>query len=83
MIPSTMDWELGNVQTSSKGIRSAPLTNADGSPIIVQLTGAHNPLIAPFGSSAYNDPTAVRHNICFRCDQDLEEKIKRVDAYMS
>ena len=59
------------------------LTNADGSPIIVQLTDVHNPLKAPFGSSAYNDPTAVRRNVCFRCDQDLEEKIKRVDTYMS
>ena len=65
MIPATMDWELGNVQTSSKGIRSAPLTNADGSHIIVQLTDVHNPLKAPFGSAAYNDPTAIRQNMCF------------------
>ena len=74
MFSSTIDWELGNVQTNSKGIRSAPLTNSDGSPVFLQLTDAHSPLIAPFGSSAFNDPTAIRHNICFRCDQSLEDK---------
>ena len=79
---TTMEWELGNVQTNAKGIRSAPLTNSDGSPVILQLTDVHNPLKAPFGSSAFNDPTAIRHNICFRCDQSLEDKIKQIDDYM-
>ena len=73
MFSSTMDWELGIVQTNSKGIRSAPLTNSDGPPVILQLTHVHNSLKAPSGSSAFNDPTAIRHNICFRCDQSLEE----------
>ena len=82
MFSSTTNWELGTVQTNSKGIRSAPLTNSDGSPVILQLTDVHNPLKAPFGSSAFNDPTAIRHNICLRCDQNLEEKIKQIDDYM-
>ena len=33
---------------------------------------------APFGSSADNDTTALRHNVCFRCDPDLEEKVAKV-----
>ena len=82
MFSSTIDWELGNVQTNSKGNRSAPLTNSDGSPVFLQLTDVHSPLKAPFGSSAFNDPTAIRHNICFRCDQSLEDKIKQIDDYM-
>ena len=65
MFSSTIDWELGNVQTNSKGIRSAPLTNSDGSPGFLQLADVHSPLKAPSGSSAFNDPTAIRHNICF------------------
>ena len=82
MFSSAIDWELGNVQTNSKGIRSAPLTNSDGSPVFLQLTDVHSPLKAPFGSSAFNDPTAIRHNICFRCDQSLEDKVKQIDDYM-
>ena len=39
-----MDWELGNVQISPKGICSAPLANADGSPIFLQLTNVNNSL---------------------------------------
>ena len=74
-----LNQELGNVQTSSKGIRSAPLTNADGSPVVLELTDVPSPLKAPFGSSAFNDPTAIRHNMCFRCDQSLEDKIKQIN----
>ena len=80
---TTMDWQLGDVQTSPKGIRSAPLTDSKGSPIIVHLADLQKALTAPFGSSAFNDPTAQRQNICFRVDPELEEKIATVDTYMA
>ena len=71
-----MDWQLGDVQTSPKGIRSAPLTDSKGSPIVVHLADLQKALTAPFGSSAFNDPTAQRQNICFRVDPELEEKLR-------
>ena len=80
---TTMDWQLGDVQTSPKGIRSAQLTDSTGSPIIVHLADLQKALTAPFGSSAFNDPTASRQNICFRVDPELEEKIATVDTYMA
>ena len=79
MFSSAIDWELSNVQTNSKGIRSIPLTHVDGSPDFLQLTDVRSPLKAPFCSSAFNGPTAIRHNICFRCDQSLEDKLKQID----
>ena len=78
-----MDWQLGDVQTSPKGIRSAPLTDSKGNPIIVHLADLQKALTAPFGSSAFNDPTAARQNICFRIDSELQEKIATVDLYMA
>ena len=78
-----MDWQLGDVQTSPKGIRSAPLTDSKGNPIIVHLADLQKALTAPFGSSAFNDPTAARQNICFRIDSELQEKVATVDLYMA
>ena len=43
---TTMDWQLGDVQTSPKGIRSAPLTDSKGSPIIVHLADLQKALTA-------------------------------------
>ena len=78
----SLDWQLGDLQTSSKGIRSAPISDAKGGPIVFQLTSSKAPLTAPFGSSAFNDPTATRQNICFRCTPELEKKMTDVDAWM-
>ena len=80
---TAMDWQLGDVQTSPKGIRSAPLTDSKGNPIIVHLADLQKALTAPFGSSAFNDPTAARQHICFRIDSELQEKIATVDLYMA
>ena len=80
---TAMDWQLGDVQTSPKGIRSAPLTDPKGNPIIVHLADLQKALTAPFGSSAFNDPTAARQHICFRIDSELQEKIATVDLYMA
>ena len=72
-----MSYQLGDVVTSSKGIRSAPLTDAKGSPVFFTCPKA---LDAPFGASAFNDPTTVRKNICFRCDDDTAQRFLEVDA---
>ena len=52
-----MSYTLGDVQTSSKGIRSAPLTDSIGNPVFIV---AQEQLSAPFGASAFNDPDATR-----------------------
>ena len=79
----TVDWQLGDVQTSTKGIKSAPISDKKGNPVFCMLTQKDQPLSAPFGASAYNDPTAIRHNICFRCHEQLESAMTNVDAYMA
>ena len=72
-----MSYQLGDVVTSSKGIRSAPLTDAKGNPVFFTCPKA---LDAPFGASAFNDPDAVRKNICFRCDDDTAHHFLNIDA---
>ena len=79
----TIDWQLGDVQVSSKGIKSAAITDKKGAPVFCMLTTEDRPLSAPFGASAYNDPTAIRQNICFRCHEQLEQAMTNVDAYMA
>ena len=79
----TIDWQLGDVQTSTKGIKSAPISDKKGNPVFCMLTQKDQPLSAPFGASAYNDPTAIRQNICFRCHEQLESAMTNVDAYMA
>ena len=77
-----MNWLIGDVITSSKGNKTAPITNVKGEPIFLQLTTPKEPLTAPFGASAYNDPQATRKNICFRCTEELEQTISAIDHYM-
>ena len=79
---TNIDWQLGDVTTSAKGIRSAPLMDGKNNSLHFQLTTPDKPLYAPFGASAYNDPQATRKSICFRVHEDLESKLCDVDAYM-
>ena len=74
-----MSYTLGDVQTSSKGIKSAPLTDASGNPVFIV---AQEHLSAPFGASAFNDPEATRKNICFRCTPNIEAQFDEIDKYM-
>ena len=60
-------WTVGELATSSRGQKSAPVF-ADSRPTPhLQLTAAAHPMTAPFGASAYNDPEATRLN----CELDL------------
>ena len=72
-------YTLGDVQTSSKGIRSAPLTDENGQAVFIVCA---DPLTAPFGASAFNDPAASRKNICFRCTPDIETQFEEIDRFM-
>ena len=85
MIFANMDlnWQLRDVTTSAKGIKSAPLTDGKNGSLTFQLTVPEHALHAPFGASAYNDPGATRKTICFRVHEELEACLSNVDAYMS
>ena len=69
-----MNWLIGDVVTSSKGNKTAPITDAKGQPIFLQLTTPREPLEAPFGASAYNDPTVVRKTYAFGAPQSLSKQ---------
>ena len=73
-------WQLGEVQTSSKGVRSASLT-ADGQPIFLQLTPQAEPLTTPFGASSFNNEETNRKTLDFRCTPDLQEFLRRLDEW--
>ena len=74
-----MPYTLGDVQTSSKGIRSAPLTDASGNPVFIV---AQEQLSAPFGASAFNGHDATMTNICFRCTPTIDAQFDGIDTYM-
>ena len=60
-------WTVGELTTSTRGQKSAPVF-ADSKPSPhIQLTDVAHPMTAPFGASAYNDPEATRLN----CELDL------------
>ena len=69
-----MSYTLGDVQASSKGIRSAPLTDASGNPVFIV---AQEQLSAPFGASAFNDPDATRKTSASDAHQPLRRKSAR------
>ena len=82
MFSSTIDWEIGNVQTNSKGIRSAPLTNYDGSPVLLQLTDVHSPWslhLVLVLSAAQQQYVIISVVAVIRL---WKRKIKHIDDYM-
>ena len=80
---SEMNWEIGEVVTNAKGVKSAQILDRRGSLIVQNLATPREPLSTPFGASAFNDPTATRKNICFRLNPILTERISKIDKFMS
>eukprot|EP00969_Alexandrium_andersonii_P206836 9137740-Alexandrium_andersonii.AAC.1 len=52
-------WQVGEVVSSSTGVKSAALT-ANGQPIYLQLTPQAAPLNTPFGASSFGDDVSTR-----------------------
>ena len=77
-----MNWELSDIITNAKNVRSAMITDKKGALVTQNIASKTEPLSTPFGASAFNDPTATRKNLCLRCPPSLEEKINRIDNYM-
>ena len=73
-------WHVGDVVTSSRGVRSASIT-ADGQPIFLQLTPHAEPLTTPFGASSFNNEETNRKTLDFRCTPELQEFLGRLDEW--
>ena len=87
IMPKSLDanfdtWQLGEIVTSSKGVKSTNLT-ADGQPIYVQLTSQCDPLSTPFGASSFNNEPTTRLNIDFRCTEELQSFLARMDSWVA
>ena len=86
-MPKSLDanfdiWQLGEIQTSSKGIKHASLT-ADGQPVYVQLASQTRPLSTPFGAGSFNNEQTTRLNIDFRCTPELQSFVECLDSWAS
>ena len=79
---SKLDWEIGDIQSNQKGVKSGPISKK-GSAVFLSLANSSQPLTTPFGASAFNDEQATRKNICFRCSPSLVDKLNKIDSYMT
>ena len=73
-------WQLGDVQTSSKGVKSACLTT-NGQPVYVQLTPQAEPLTTPFGAGSFNNEETNRKTLDLRVNPELYEFLRRLDEW--
>ena len=78
----SIEMEIGDVVSNSKGVKSAQIANKKGAPIFERLTGNDEPITTPFGASTFNDSAATRKNICFRCTPKLAKRLSAIDAYL-
>ena len=83
---STVDltsWTVGELATSAKGQRSAPIFAKSAPSPAVQLTTVDKPLTSPFGCNAYNDPEgkSTRRNLELNLSDSIAEKLSEIDAW--
>ena len=75
------NWHVGEVLTSQKGARCAPI-NDNGKPMSLQLTSIHDPLSSPFGISSFGPEETIRKSLELRCSLELETFLQRLDAWV-
>ena len=77
-----LNWQLGDVTTSAKGIKSAPLTDGQRQPELSSDDAGQCTARALWGirlqQSSCNSKT-----ICFRVHGELEASLSNVEAYFS
>ena len=69
------EFVIGDVVTSSKGAKSAPITEVDGAPATCTMP----PMRVAFEPSAFGDSDATRVNIVFRPDPDTIFELEQYD----
>ena len=74
------NWHIGEVLTSQKGARCAPISD-NGKPIIMQLTSINDPLSSPFGISSFGPAETIRKALELRRSPELEACVQRLGAW--
>ena len=69
---------LGDLQTSTKGAKSVPLSYLGGKSAFLQASQL-TPLFEP---SAFNDPLASRVNLCLSTNETVEATLTELDAHL-
>jgi hypothetical protein len=69
---------LGDVQVSTKGAKSAPLSFIGGKSIFLHASDL-TPLFEP---SAFNDASATRVNLCLSTNDTVESTLNQIDAHV-
>ena len=79
---ATDTWTVGALQKTQRGLNCCPIT-CNSKPAVYQLTSLSEPLLAPWGASAFKDPEATRLNVDANLDENpkLQEALERVDAW--
>ena len=74
------NWQIGEVLTSQKGAKCAPISK-NGKPIILHLTSVQAPLSSPFGISSFGPEETTRKSLELRCTPELEAFVGRLDDW--
>ena len=69
---------LGDLQVSTKGAKSVPLSYIGGKSAFLQASSL-TPLFEP---SAFNDPSATRVNLCLSTNDIVEAPLTELDAHL-
>ena len=77
-----LDWQLGDVTTSAKGIKSAPLTDGNRQPEL-SIDNAGQSTARALWSIRLQRSSSSKKTICFRVHEELEASLSNVDAYTS
>ena len=75
------DWSVGDLQTTKRGQKAAPIFFQSGLPPQVCLTTPTEPMNAPFGASAYQDPDAIRLTMELVASPGQIAKLQAIDAW--
>ncbi len=74
-------WQLGEINISARGSKSAYVQNEFKMPVLLNLTQPQESLTTPFGATTYGDDESTRKTIDFRLTPELKEYFARVDAW--
>ena len=79
---ATDGWTVGELQKTQRGLSCCPIS-CDSKPAVYQLTSLSEPLLTPWGASAFKDPEATRLNVDANLDEHpkLVETLARIDEW--
>ena len=74
-------WTVGELATSSRGQKSAPVFGDSKPCPHLQLCTTQSPMHCPFGASAYNDPEATRLNMELDLSDQQCDQLGKLDEW--